>query len=179
MTPYTVKKEIRCIERSYFFYLSSIFTTHLSKRFVSTHRGDSFIPIHTNDTLTFKSQLTSLYKHPRDYTFKLYDKNQDFFTSIASKILTLYHHWLDKSVEIISLQLNCLRPSIYDLKTDENDPSFLPSSHKTTHHNTNTTFLKHQMPKNYIFVKYKNTSPNTMYTIDHSGKLAIYEPMIL
>ena len=83
--------------------------------------------------------------HPTDYTFKLYDKNQDFFTSIAAKILTPYHYWLDNNVNFFSLQFNFLRPSIYDLKTDEDDPSFLSSSQKATHQNTYVTFLKHQL----------------------------------
>ena len=68
--------------------------------------------------------------HPTDYTFKLYDKNQDFFTSIASKIMALYQYWLDNGVKIFSLQFNFLRPSIYDLKADENDPSFLSNAQK-------------------------------------------------
>ena len=86
--------------------------------------------------------------HPTDHTFKLYDKNQDFLLSIASKIMTPYHYWLDNNVKIPSLQFNFLRQSIYDLETDEDDPSFLSSSQKATHHNTYTTFLKHQKSKN-------------------------------
>ena len=85
--------------------------------------------------------------------------------------MTPYHYWLDNNVNIFSLLFNFLSPSIYDLKTDEVGPSFLSSSQKATHHNTYTTFLKHQKPKNYIFVNYKYTSPYTMthlYTIDHS-----------
>ena len=68
--------------------------------------------------------------HPIDYSFRLYDKNQDFFTSIASKIMGPYQYWLDNGVKIFSLQFNFLRPSIYDLKTDESDPSFLSISQK-------------------------------------------------
>ena len=70
--------------------------------------------------------------HPTDYSFPLYDKNQDFFTSIASKIMGPYQYWLDNGVKIFSLQFNFLRPSIYDLKTDESDPSFLSISQKAT-----------------------------------------------
>ena len=68
--------------------------------------------------------------HPTDYTFRLFDKNQDFFTSIASKIMGPYQYRLDNGVKIFSLQFNFLRPSIYDLKTDESDPSFLSISQK-------------------------------------------------
>ena len=120
--------------------------------------------------------------HPTDCTFKVYDKNQDFFTSIASNIMTPYHYWLDNDFKIFSHQFNFLRSPIYDLKTDEDDLSFLPSSQKATHHNTYITFLKHQKPKNYIFVNYKYTSPYTvthLYTIDHSritGYLRNYDP---
>ena len=121
--------------------------------------------------------------HPTDYTFKLYDKNQDFFTSIASKIMAPYQYWLENGIKFFSLQFNFLRPSIYDLKTDENDPSFLSTAQKTTHHLTYTRFLQHSIPQNYIFANYKYTSPFTMsnlYTIDHSkkpGYLRSYDPI--
>ena len=42
---------------------------------ISTQRGENFIPILSTENFTFKAQLTSLYIHPTDYTFKLYDKN--------------------------------------------------------------------------------------------------------
>ena len=74
--------------------------------------------------------------HPTDYSFRLYDKNQDFFTSIASKIMAPYQYSLDNGVKIFSLQLNFLRPSLYDLKTDKSDPPFLSESQKSTHYQT-------------------------------------------
>ena len=150
---------------------------------LSTTRDDYLVPILSNHRFSFKSQLTSLYMHPTDYTFKLYDKNQDFFTSIASKIMAPYHYWLHNGIKIFSLQFNFLRPSIYDLKTDENDPSFLSTAQKATHHLTYTRFLQHSKPQNYIFANYKYTSPFTMtnlYTIDHSkitGYLRNYDPI--
>ena len=101
---------------------------------ISTQRDDYFKPILSNDNFTLKSQLTSLYMHRTDYTFKLFDKNQDFFTSIVSKIMTTYHYWLDNKVKLFSLQFTLLRPSIYDLKTDENDPSFFTFSENNTSH---------------------------------------------
>ena len=110
-------------------------------------------------------------------------KNQDFFTSIASKIMGPYQYWLDNGVKIFSLQFNFLRPSIYYLKTDESDSSFLSVSQNATHHQTYTKFLQHTKPKNYIFVKYKYTSPYTMtnmYTLDPScitGYLRNYDPI--
>ena len=82
-----------------------------------------------------------------------------------------YQYWLDNGVKIFSLQFNFLRPSIYDLKTDESDPSFLSISQKVAHHQTYTKLLQHTKPKNYISVNYKYTSPYTltnMYTLDHS-----------
>ena len=120
---------------------------------ISTQRDDYLIPILSNEIFTFKSQLTSLYMHPTDYTFKLYDKNQHFFTSVASKIMTPYHFWLHNNVKIFSLQFNFARPSIYDLKTDEDDPFFLSSSQKATHQNRYITFLKHQKPRKTHFRK--------------------------
>ena len=121
--------------------------------------------------------------HPTEDTFKLYDKNQDFFTSIASKLMKPYQYSLDYNIKIVSLQFNYLRPSVYDLKTDETDPSILSTVQKTTHHLTYTRFLQHTKPQNYIFVKYKYTSFFTMtnlYTIDHSkitGYLRNYDPI--
>ena len=51
-----------------------------SKPSLSTNRDDHLMPIFSQDCFTFKSQLTFLYRHPTDYTFKLYDKHQHFFT---------------------------------------------------------------------------------------------------
>ena len=121
--------------------------------------------------------------HPTDYSIRLYDKNQDFLTSIASKKMGPYQYWLDNGVKIFSLQFNFLRPSIYDLKTDESDSSFLSISQKATHHQTYTKFLQYTKPQNHIFVNYKNTSPFTMtnkYTLDHTcitGYLRNYDPI--
>ena len=150
---------------------------------LSTTRDDYLVPILSTNRFSFKSQLTSLYMHPTDYTCKLYDKNQDFFRSIASKIMAPYQYWLENGIKILSLQFNFLRPSIYDLKTDEKDPSFLSTAQKATHHLTYTRFLQHSKPQNYIFANYKYTSPFTMtnlYTIDHSkitGYLRNFDPI--
>ena len=154
-----------------------------SKPSLSTTRDDNLIPLLSHDDFIFKAQLTSLYMHPTDYSFRLYNKNQDFFTSIASKILSPCQYWLDNGVKIFSLQFNCLRPSIYDLKTDKSDASFLSESQKATHHRTYTKFLRHTKPKNHILANYKYTSPYTMtnmYTLDHScitGYLRNYNPI--
>ena len=142
-----------------------------SKTSLCTNRDDHLISILSTDDFVFKAQLTSIYMHPTDYSFRLYDKNQDFFTSIASKIMGPYQYWLENGVKIFSLQFNFLRPSIYDLKTDESDPSFLSIAQKATHHQTYTKFLQYTKPQNHIFVNYKYTSPFTMtnmYTLDHS-----------
>ena len=138
---------------------------------LSTTRDDHLIPILSQDNFTFKAQLTSLYMHPTDYTFRLYNKNQDFFTSIVSKIMSPYQYWLENGVKIFSLHFNFLRPSIYDPKADESDPSFLTQTQNASHHQTYTKFLQHTKSQNYLFVKYKNTLPFKMthlYTIDHS-----------
>ena len=139
-----------------------------SKSSLSTTRDDHLIPFLSQDDFIFKAQLTSLHMHPTDYSFRLYDKNQDFFTSNASKIMGPYQYWLDNGVKIFSLQFNFLRPSIYDFKTHESDPSFLSESQKATHHRTYTKFVQHTKPKKFIFASYKYTSPYTltnMYTL--------------
>ena len=50
-----------------------------SKISLCTNRDDHLIPLLSTDNFVFKAQLTSLYMHPTDYSFRLYDKNQDFF----------------------------------------------------------------------------------------------------
>ena len=151
--------------------------------FLSTNCDDHLISLCSHDDFTFKAQLTSLYMHPTDYSVRLYDKNQDFFTSFASKIMGPYQYWLDNGVKIFSLQFNFLRPSLYDLKTDESDSSFLSVSQKATHHQTYTKILQHTKTKNYIFVNHKYTSPFTManiYSLDHScitGDLRNHDPI--
>ena len=79
-----------------------------SKISLCTNRDDHLIPLLSTENFVFKAQLTSLYMHPTDYSFRLYDKNQDFFTSIASKIMGPYQYWLDNGVEIFSHQFNFL-----------------------------------------------------------------------
>ena len=153
------------------------------KTSLSTNSDDHLISLLSYDDFIFKAQLTSLYMHPTDYSFRLYDKNQDVFTSIFSKIMGPYQYWLDNGVKIFSLHINFLRPSIYDLKTNETDPSFLSVSQKATHNQTYTKLLQHTKPKNYNFVNYKYTSPFTMtnmHTLDHScitGYLRNYDPI--
>ena len=142
-----------------------------SKTSLCTNRDDNLIQLLSHDDFVFNAHLTSLYVHPTDYSFRLYDKNQDFFTSIASKIMSPSKYWLDNGVKIFSLQFNFFRPSIYDLKTDESDQSFLSIAQKATHHQTYTKFLQYTKPQNHIFVNYNYTSPFTMtntYNLDHS-----------
>ena len=69
-----------------------------SKPSLSTTRDDHLIPLLSHDDFIFKAQLTSLYMHPTDYSFRLYDQNQDFFTSIASKIMGPYQYWLFSTI---------------------------------------------------------------------------------
>ena len=88
------------------FLSSPIFTPKISSQpSLSTTRDDHLIPLLLHYHFTFKAQLTSLYIHPTDYIFRLYDKIQDFFTSIASKIMATCQYWLDKGVKIFSIQL--------------------------------------------------------------------------
>ena len=75
------------------FFSSPIFPHNIpSQLSLFTNRDDHLIPLLSQDNFTFKAQLTFLYMHPTDYTFRLYDKNQDFVTSIASKGVSPYQH---------------------------------------------------------------------------------------
>ena len=87
-----------------------------SKPSLSTTRDDHLIPLLSTTRDDHLIPLLSLYLHPTDYSFRLYDKNQDVFTSIASKTMGPYQYWLDNGVKFFSLQFNFLRPSICDLK---------------------------------------------------------------
>ena len=46
-----------------------------SKNSLCMNRDDHLIPLLSNGDFVFKAQLTSLYMHPTDYSFRLYDKN--------------------------------------------------------------------------------------------------------
>ena len=72
--------------------------------------------------------------NPTDSTFELYDKPQDFFTSIAAKTFSPYQYWLGNNVKNVLLKVNFFRPSQYGFKTNENDPSFLSTYEEATHH---------------------------------------------
>ena len=86
-------------------------------------------------------------------------------------------------MKIFSLQYNFLRPSPYDLPTEENDANFLPYQIKKAHHMTYQKFLQYKEPDNYIFFNSKYTSPftfNSEYLIDPTkarGKLRNYDPL--
>ena len=69
--------------------------------------------------------------------------------------LKLCHcHRLDNGVQIFSLQFNFVRPSIFDLETDKNDPSTLSVAQTVTHNQTYTKFLQYKKSQNYDFVNY-------------------------
>ena len=70
-----------------------------SKPSLSTTRDDHLIPLLSHDDFIFKAQLISLYMHPTDYSFRLFDKNQDFFTFIASKIMGPYINGLTMALK--------------------------------------------------------------------------------
>ena len=86
-------------------------------------------------------------------------------------------------MKVSSLQYNFLRPSPYDLRTEENDANFLPYQIKKAHHITYQKFLQYKEPENYIFFNSKYTPPftfNSECLIDHTkikGKLRIYDPL--
>ena len=146
-------------------------------------RDCELVPILSSKQFTFQSHLTSLYMIPTKYKFIIREFKNDYHTSIASKLITPYDWWLNNKVKIFSLQYNFLRPSPYDLRTEENDANFLPYQIKKAHHITYQKFLQYKEPDNYIFFNSKYTSPFTLnsdYLIDHTktkGKLRNYDPL--
>ena len=86
-------------------------------------------------------------------------------------------------MKIFYLQYIFLRPSPYDLRTEENDANFLPYQVKKSHHGTYQKFLLYKESDNYLFFNSKYTSPFTLnaeYLIDHTkikGKLRNYDPL--
>ena len=96
-------------------------------------RDCGLVPILSSKHFTFQSQLTSLYMIPTKYKFIIREFKNDYHTSIASKLITPYDWWLNNKVKIFSLQYNFLRPSPYDLRTEENDANFLPYQIKKAH----------------------------------------------
>ena len=100
-TPPPLKKKYD-IMKDPIFLTSPVYPPLISpKDSISTQKDEYLIPILSHENFTFKSQLTSIssiYMHPTDYTFKLYDKNQAIFTSIASKIMTPYRYWRENNV---------------------------------------------------------------------------------
>ena len=98
-TPPPPKKRYEIMKDTLFLSSPVFPPTIPSKPSLSTNRDDHLIPLLSHDKFIFKAQLTSLYMHPTNYTFRLYDKNQDFLTSIASKIMSPYHYWLENGVK--------------------------------------------------------------------------------
>ena len=97
-------------------------------------RDCELVPILSSKHFTFQSQLTSLYMIPTKYKLIIREFKNDYHTSIASKLITPYDWWLNNKVKIFSLQYKFLRPSPYDLRTEENDANFLPYQIKKAHH---------------------------------------------
>ena len=141
------------------------------------------IPILSTRQLTFHAHLTFLYMIPTKYKFIIREFKNDSHNSIASKLITPYDWWLNNKVKRFSLQYNFLRPSPYNLRTEQNDANFLPYQKKKAHHVTYQKFLKYKEPKHYLFFNSKYTSPFTLnleYLIDHTkikGKLRNYDPL--
>ena len=120
---------------------------------------------------------------PTKYKFIIREFKNYYHTSIASILITPYDWWLNNKVKIFSLQYIFLRPSPYDLRTEENDANFLPYQIKKAHHVTYQKFLKYKEPENYLFFNSKYTSPftfNSECLIDHTkinGKLRNYDSL--
>ena len=97
-------------------------------------QGCDLIPIFSSRQFTFQSHLTSLYMIPTKYKFLIREFKNDYHISIASKLITPLDWWLNNKVKVFSLQYNFLRPSPYDLRTEEDDANFLPYQVKKAHH---------------------------------------------
>ena len=78
-TPPPSKKKYDIL-RDPIFLTSPLCPPLISPKVSISTQGDYYlIPILSNENFIFKPQLISIYMHPTDYTFKLNDKNQDFF----------------------------------------------------------------------------------------------------
>ena len=128
-------------------------------------RDCDLIPILSSRQFTFQSHLTSSYMMPTKYNFIIREIKNDNHTSNASKLITRYDWWLNNKVIIFSLQYNFLRPSPYDLRTEENDANFLPYQITKANHITYQKFLNYKEPENYLFFNLKNTSPFTLNSV--------------
>ena len=87
-------------------------------------RDSELTPVLSSKQFPFHSHLTSLYTIPTKYKFIIREFKNDYHTSIASKLITPFDWWLSNKVKTFSLQYNFLRPSPYDLRTEENDANF-------------------------------------------------------
>ena len=109
-------------------------------------RDNDLIPILSSRQFTFQSHLTSLYMIPTKYKFIIREYKNDYHISITSTLITPFDWWLNNKVKIFSLQYKFLRPSRYDLRTEENDANFLPYQIQKAHHVTYQKFLKYKEP---------------------------------
>ena len=147
------------------------------------NRDCDLILILSSRQFTFQCHLTSLYMIPTKYKFIMREFKNDYHTSIASNLITPYDWCLNNKVKIFSLQYNFLRPSPYDLRTEENAANFLPYQIKKAHHVTYQKFLQYKEPENYLFFNSKYTSAFAFiseYLIDQTkikGKLRNYDPL--
>ena len=74
-TPPPPKKRYEIMKEPVFFS-SPIYPLFIpSKHSRSTNSDDHLIPLLSQDDFIFKAQLTSVYMHPTDYSFRPYDKN--------------------------------------------------------------------------------------------------------
>ena len=86
-------------------------------------------------------------------------------------------------MKIFSVQYSFLRPSPYDLRTEEIDANFLPYQIKKAHHIKYQKLLQFKEPENYLSFNSNYTSPFTLnsdYLIEHTklkGKLRNYDPL--
>ena len=74
------------------------------KRLKQDEDGDcDLIPLLSSRQFTFQSHLTSLYMIPTKYKFIIREFENDYHTSIASKLITPCDWWLNNKVKVFSL----------------------------------------------------------------------------
>ena len=152
------------------------------------HRDDPLMKSLSTEKFQFKPQLTSLYMIPTSYKFAIpANRQNDHFVSYASRQLLPYDYWTANQQKLFTLQFNLLRPSVFDLHTDDSNSNFHSANKKRVHHETYKRFWEinpiSSANNNYIFQNRKFTSPFSFHLSYHikpeftKGSLRNYDPI--
>ena len=152
------------------------------------HRDDNLVKSLSTEKFQFKPQLTSLYMIPTTYKFSIaVNRQNDHFISYASRQLFPYDYWITNQQKLFTLQFNLLRPSVFDLHTDDSNSNFHSANKKRVHHETYKRFWEtnpiSSANNNFIFQNRKFTSPFSFHLSYHikpeftKGSLRNYDPI--